>query len=53
MGNLDHFGYLSQWTVRLYPSGDHYDAEGDGIDPRGALAGPMTYRRGVVYVWVI
>lgn len=45
-GRLDHYGDSAAWTVRLYPTGDHYDAQGEGIDPQGALAGPMTYRNG-------
>lgn len=45
-GRLDHYGESAAWHVRLYPTGDHYDADGDGIDPRGALAGPMTWKDG-------
>lgn len=48
MGNLDHYGYLSSWTLRIAPAGDTYTAGGEGIDPTGTLTGAMRYHAGQV-----
>ena len=46
-GRLDHYGESSEWTVRLWNNGPHYDeAYGDGIFEMGAHAGSMTYDKG-------
>ena len=48
MGNLDHYGYLSSWTLRIAPGGDTYTAGGEGNDPTGTLTGAMRYHAGQV-----
>lgn len=42
MGNLDHYGYLSSWTVRISTAGA-YEAVGDDLKDG---SGAVTYRAG-------
>jgi len=42
MGNLDHYGYLSSWTVRISPAG-RYEVAGDDLK---SGSGAATYRAG-------
>ena len=44
MGNFDHYGYLSTWTVRISPTGS-YAVAGDDLK---SGSGALTYRAGVV-----